>query len=149
MGMCKRINEFGQQITGKPCGTFGFMEMLEGTYDFRVDWYCLGILIFEMATVNWNRNIEFNAFILRLEKKAVEFNQENMAMMEIVLKFTCKNPNERISSLQELKRMKFFEGIDWERLENRIGNPPHIPVQQSRLLSSDYSRAQKFLSSLF
>ena len=151
MGMCKILSEFGQKIQGSPCGTFGFMapEMEKGTYDFRVDWYCLGILIFEMSTTYWERKISFHQFIARLEKKKDKFEKMHKDVLEVVLKLTSKNPEKRISSLEQLKEMKFFQGIDWEKLENHADIPPHTPEENFNSLSADYSKTEKFLGKFF
>ncbi|KAI8015893.1 Serine/threonine-protein kinase OXI1 [Camellia lanceoleosa] len=104
-------------------------EIIQGKgHDFAVDWWCLGIVLYEMlygATPfrGSNRNETFNWIL----KKSPELVGEPTPLRDLIGKLLEKDPKKRIS-LERIKGHDFFRGVDWDRILE-ITRPPHIPLR--------------------
>lgn len=143
-GMCKEGLKRGEQ-TSTFCGTPNYIapEMLRGeNYDFSVDWWALGVLMYEMMagrspfeinenpSENPDLNTEDHLFQIILEKPIRIPRSLSVKASSILKGFLQKNPAERIGTqdgLNEIKQHTYFKSIDWQLLEQRLIQPPYKP----------------------
>jgi p70 ribosomal S6 kinase len=118
------------------CGTPEFMApevMLEQTYDKTVDFWSLGIMIFDMLTgsppfTGNNRKKVMDAI---LHKKLVCPRYMTPYAKNLCDKLLRKNPAQRLGSGEKgcsaIKRHGFFRTVNWEQLLAKECPPPIIP----------------------
>ncbi|CAK9293603.1 unnamed protein product [Gordionus sp. m RMFG-2023] len=144
-----RITDFGLSKNGlngnnktrSLCGTPGYLapEMFGGQgYGFSVDFYALGIMMYEMLSGN-------PAFVYAREQRRTLcqslFGKENAARISNISKeasavltgFLIKNPRKRLGchpqkGFQQIISMPFFKGLDWELVEAKKIEPPYKPL---------------------
>ena len=121
------------------CGTLQYIapEIISGEgYNESVDWWSLGIIMYEMLTgklpfkFNFDNQEEQND--LNIYDKKIKFPswiEENAK--DLINKLLNKNPEKRIGSGKEgaenIKKHPFFSDIDWNKALNKELRPPFIP----------------------
>ncbi|KAA8550561.1 hypothetical protein F0562_002245 [Nyssa sinensis] len=101
--------------------------ILGNGHDFAVDWWCLGVMLYEMlygATPFRGSNRKETFY--RILTKSPVLVGEPTPLRDLIGKLLEKDPKQRIS-LEEIKGHDFFRGVDWD-LIIRIARPPFIPV---------------------
>lgn len=144
-GMCKEGILKGD-TTSTFCGTPNYIapEILRGEdYSFSVDWWALGVLMFEMMagrspfdivgmTDNPDQNTEDYLFQVILEK-VIRIPRSLSVKASSVLKgFLNKMPMERLgchpeTGFQDIIDNAFFKSVDWDILQQRQVIPPYKP----------------------
>lgn len=145
-GMCKEGIRQGD-TTSTFCGTPNYIapEILRGNdYDFTVDWWALGVLLYEMlagrspfdvvdtAAENPDQYTEDFLFQVILEK-TIRIPRSITVKAQSVLKgFLNKNPLERLgchpqSGFSDITSHPFFKSINWALLEAKQVPPPYKP----------------------
>ncbi|CAN7985658.1 unnamed protein product [Ixodes hexagonus] len=144
-GMCKEGIRPGD-TTSTFCGTPNYIapEILRGEdYDFSVDWWALGVLLYEMlaghspfdimgTSENPDENTEDFLFQAILEK-TIRIPRSISVKAQSVLKgFLNKNPVERLgchptTGFSDIMSHAFFKSINWEQLEGKQVMPPYKP----------------------
>jgi len=116
------------------CGTPEYLapEVVKGQdYNKAVDWWSLGILIFEMMTglpPFYSRSGTEEAMYERIVTEDVHlpdtFSNE---AKDLVLKLLDRNPETRLQDIELIKSHPFFNTIEWDKLYRKELTPPFIP----------------------
>jgi len=148
-GMCKEGIRQGD-TTSTFCGTPNYIapEILRAEdYGFSVDWWALGVLLYEMlagrspfdivgATDNPDQNTEDYLFQVILEKTIRIPRSLSVKAASILKGFLNKNPADRLGcnrehGFMEIMTHPFFKTIEWELLEQKQIPPPYRPRLES------------------
>ncbi|KAK7496787.1 hypothetical protein BaRGS_00011996 [Batillaria attramentaria] len=132
-GMCKE-GLFAGDTTGTFCGTPNYIapEILRGEmYDSSVDWWALGVLMFEMLAGrspfdvvgnadNPDQNTEDYLFQIILEKTIRMPRSVSVKAASMLKGFLNKNPTERLgchpqTGFNDIQSHPFFRAIDWDQ----------------------------------
>nr|XP_015219978.1 PREDICTED: cGMP-dependent protein kinase 2 isoform X3 [Lepisosteus oculatus] len=127
-GFAKKI-ECGQK-TWTFCGTPEYVApeiILNKGHDFSVDFWSLGILVFELLTGNppfcgSDQMMTYNFILKGIEK--MDFPKKITRRPEDLIRKLCKqNPTERLGNLKngitDIKKHRWFNGFNWEGLKAR------------------------------
>ncbi|XP_058979731.1 atypical protein kinase C-like isoform X2 [Musca domestica] len=144
-GMCKEGIRPGD-TTSTFCGTPNYIapEILRGEdYGFSVDWWALGVLLYEMlagrspfdiagASENPDQNTEDYLFQVILEKTIRIPRSLSVKAASVLKGFLNKNPADRLgchreTAFMDIKNHPFFKVIDWEMLAYKQVTPPFKP----------------------
>ncbi|XP_078697068.1 protein kinase C iota type-like isoform X4 [Branchiostoma floridae x Branchiostoma belcheri] len=144
-GMCKEGLHPGD-TTSTFCGTPNYIapEILRGEdYGSSVDWWALGVLLFEMLagrspfdivgnTENPDQHTEDYLFQVILEKTIRIPRSLSVRAASALKGFLNKNPAERlgcapVTGFSDIQHHTFFKPIDWDALEARQVSPPFKP----------------------
>ncbi|XP_043269541.1 atypical protein kinase C isoform X2 [Venturia canescens] len=149
-GMCKEGVREGD-TTATFCGTPNYIapEILRGEdYGFSVDWWALGVLLYEMlagrspfdiagASENPDQNTEDYLFQVILQKTIRIPRSLSVKAASVLKGFLSKNPLERLgcsrgsSAFLDIVSHPFFKAIDWDMLEQKQVTPPYKPRLES------------------
>ena len=116
------------------CGTKDYIapEVVVGKgYDKNVDWWSLGILMYEMLTgilpfteENKNNNkINIEKFNNKIFKHCA-LNNDNY---DLICKLLQLNPNKRLSD-DTIKKHVYFKDVNWDMVYNKKIKPPFVPI---------------------
>ncbi|KAL5248869.1 hypothetical protein ACHWQZ_G017905 [Mnemiopsis leidyi] len=144
-GMCKECS-VDDQTTGTFCGTPNYIapEVLKGgQYSYSVDWWALGVLLYEMLCGRSPFNVDNqptdnpeeseNLLFQCILTKPVRIPRALSVKAGSVLKYLLRrDPEERLGCNKEqgfnqIKQHPFFNVLDWDLLESRQVTPPYIP----------------------
>ncbi|KAJ3595502.1 hypothetical protein NHX12_004805 [Muraenolepis orangiensis] len=144
-GMCKEGLRPGD-TTSTFCGTPNYIapEILRGEdYGFSVDWWALGVLMFEMmagrspfdivgSSDNPDQNTEDYLFQVILEKQIRIPRSLSVKAASVLKGFLNKDPKERLgchpqTGFADIMGHPFFRNVDWELMEQKQVVPPFKP----------------------
>jgi ribosomal protein S6 kinase alpha-5 len=143
-GLSKELKE--QRIANSYCGTIEYMapEIVKRTpkgYNECVDWWSLGVIAFELVTgcspftVDGDQNTTHD-IAQRILKKRVPFpkNMDSQAK-SFIAGLLEKDASIRLGAkgVNEIKDHPFFQGINWEMVEQRKMPPAIKPVVQNKM----------------
>lgn len=143
-----KANLTGNGTTNTFCGTTEYLapEVLldESGYTKMVDFWSLGVLIFEMCcgwspfyadnTQQMYKNIAFGK--VRFPREVL--SPEGRSFVKGLLN---RNPKHRLGAIndaRELRAHHFFDDIDWENLKQKKIPPPFVPHIANELDTSNF-----------
>ncbi|XP_075058209.1 protein kinase C iota type [Mixophyes fleayi] len=144
-GMCKEGLRPGD-TTSTFCGTPNYIapEILRGEdYGFSVDWWALGVLMFEMmagrspfdivgSSDNPDQNTEDFLFQVILEKQIRIPRSLSVKAASVLKSFLNKEPKDRLgchpqTGFADIQGHQFFRNVDWDLMEQKQVVPPFKP----------------------
>lgn len=137
-GLCKD-EIFGNKLTGTFCGTPSYLppEVLRSReYGRAVDWWGLGVVMYEMLTgqlpfYNDERKVMFRLIVTEKVRFPGWLAGE---VRELLVQLLVKNPDRRLGGGQgdaeDIMQHAFFATIDWTELERKRLIPPFKPELQ-------------------
>ncbi|KAL8525989.1 hypothetical protein ACS0TY_015276 [Phlomoides rotata] len=102
-------------------------EMILGHgHDFAVDWWCLGVVLYEMlyGTTPFRGSTRKDTYH-RIITQEARLTGECTPLRDLIRKLLEKDPTKRIC-VGEIKGHDFFKAVDWEGILE-IPRPPFIP----------------------
>lgn len=147
-----KLTDFGfakitKERTYTICGTPDYLApeiLLSQGHGTSVDWWSLGILIFEMVTARTpfygDSPMEMYEKIVRMKYKCPKGMHPHTK--SIVGHLLEKDLTKRYGCLTkaslDIKVQPFFENVEWERLERREGKMPYVPVCEAEGDTSNF-----------
>ncbi|EGD78676.1 AGC/PKC/ETA protein kinase [Salpingoeca rosetta] len=134
-GMCKE-NITDDSLTNTFCGTPDYLapEVLnEQDYGMSVDWWALGVLLYEMLAGQppFDGEDEDDLFEAILEDEVLFPVWISTDAQAILTAFLTRPIDRRLgcgpNGDADIRGHRFFRGLDWQRLENRQIPPPFRP----------------------
>ena len=133
-GLSKKYNKMDKAFT--ICGTLQYLapEILEGKgYNECVDWWSLGVIMFEMLTgklpFKFNDNSQLNPEIYK--KNIIFPSWMDETAKDLIIKLLNNDPYLRIGNgvngCEDIKKHEFFKDINWNDVLNKKLKPPFIP----------------------
>eukprot|EP00079_Xenopus_tropicalis_P039539 XP_017953310.1 PREDICTED: protein kinase C theta type-like [Xenopus tropicalis] len=125
-----KIADFGLAIqttngTAQGCtGTPGYIapEMSQNVeYNEAVDYYSLGVILFQMAT-------GMDGYYVRHISNLECMQTLEPELKDIIIKLLCPDPAERTEYVQQIKDHPFFGPVNWEVLRAGRIYPPFTPT---------------------
>ena len=134
------------------CGTPEYLApevLFENEYGIEVDWWSLGVIIYEMLSgylpfkIISGEKMSKNIYKQKI-KIFKQFSKNAENLIKRLLEF---NPRKRIK-YEEIISHPFFKGINWEKIERLETNPPFVPdVDENNLF--EYFDSEKDLYDVY
>lgn len=132
--------EGGQQgpITRSFCGTEQYMSpemLLQQGHNYRMDWWCLGLLMHEMISGRhpFHGATHYDTLRNMVTRPPSLDSRLSPSAANIVRSLLIKNPKSRLGGkdgINELKNLSFFNTVNWDDLYHKRIPMPHVPSLQ-------------------
>uniref|UniRef100_A0A0N5A696 Non-specific serine/threonine protein kinase n=1 Tax=Parastrongyloides trichosuri TaxID=131310 RepID=A0A0N5A696_PARTI len=133
-GLCKEgIKK--EERTATFCGTPEYLApeiILKKPYNCSVDWWCLGVVLFEMLFTLppfYSKNVD--EMYRNVVNQPLHIpSHATISSKDILSKLLQKDPSQRLGAnkdFDEIKNHPFFLPIDWDKLLKREVKAPYIP----------------------
>ncbi len=102
-------------------------------HNWRMDWWCLGLLMHEMLSARhpFHGPSHYDTLRNMVTKQPVIDGRVSGLAGSVIRGLLIKNPRARLccrSGIDELKSMPFFARTDWDGLYNKTVAAPHVPA---------------------
>eukprot|EP01129_Flabellula_baltica_P011194 TRINITY_DN4848_c0_g1_i1.p1 TRINITY_DN4848_c0_g1~~TRINITY_DN4848_c0_g1_i1.p1 ORF type:complete len:795 (+),score=169.87 TRINITY_DN4848_c0_g1_i1:16-2400(+) len=131
-GLSKELDR--DDRTGTLCGTPVYLPpemLLKQEYNKSVDFWSMGILLFEMLTGDvpfYHDNIQkMFRMIVKDEIPFPSHIREHRDIVDLISRLLDKKPENRMQTFEEFQSHPFFASIDWNMLINKQIPPPFVP----------------------
>ena len=119
------------------CGTPEYLApeiLFQNEYGIEVDWWSLGVIIYEMISGYLPFRIIQNEKITKkiYKQKIKMFNHFSSEAKNLIKKLLEYNPKKRIG-YEKIISHPFFKDIDWDKVKNKKMPPPFIPKVDDNL----------------
>uniref|UniRef100_A0A0N5AVM8 Ribosomal protein S6 kinase n=1 Tax=Syphacia muris TaxID=451379 RepID=A0A0N5AVM8_9BILA len=151
-GLSKELSKDELHRANSYCGTVEYMapeviERPEEGYDETVDWWSLGVISFELLTgcspftVEGHQNTSKDIARRILHKKVPFPKNFDPVALDFINRLLQKSPKDRLGNkgVEEIKNHPFFFGINWEKCEKRMLEPPFKPKISSELDAANFA----------
>ncbi|XKL62480.1 hypothetical protein PGB90_002313 [Kerria lacca] len=135
----------GHNTTTTKCGTRVYMapELLSLeriSYSFNVDWWSLGVLIYEMSVgkVPFEASNSFE-LLYKINMYEIQYPVDmNEHIKELIKKLLQPKINERLADAYSVKNEPFFDDTDWLKVYYKSVQPPFVPFVKSNQDTSNF-----------
>ena len=146
-GLSKAIEQDGLELEYRSIiGTPEYMapEILEGeSYDYPVDWWLLGCVIYDMMTgkppfTGKSHKVIQDRIVKVKPHYPMYFSQD---AKDLLGKLLQKNPTKRMpvdASWEKFTGHRFFRKLDWSALEDQLAVPPIVPLITDPALAENF-----------
>jgi len=130
-GLCKENMKDNKTSTIVGTPEYVAPEILDNeAYDYAVDWWSVGILIYEMLVgetpfFSQNHSIMFNK-IKSLPVFIPDYISQDAK--DLIEKLLAKDPKERLTNPQTIREHPWFSDIDFEKFMRKEVDPPIRPA---------------------
>lgn len=122
-------------VTRSFCGTEQYMSpemLLQQGHNFRMDWWCLGLLMHEMISARhpFHGPSHYDTLRNMVTKPPTVDPRLSAGAAAVVKHFLIKNPRTRLcckDGTAEMKALPYFGIIDWDALYHRRIEMPYKP----------------------
>lgn len=139
-------------ITRSFCGTEQYMSpemLLQQGHNWRMDWWCLGLLMHEMISARhpFHGPSHYDTLRNMVTKQPVIDARVSSHAATVIRGLLIKNPRARLccrTGLEELKTLPFFSSVDWTATYNKQIQVPYVPqladVTDTSLFETTFTR---------
>ncbi|KAI8344248.1 kinase-like domain-containing protein [Chlamydoabsidia padenii] len=130
-GFCKELKD-KETSTGTFCGTTEYMApemVLKDKYTLAIDWWCLGILLYELVTgLAPFHSVHLDTLYRRILKQPIIFPSINLSMdcKDLIQQLLQRDPSKRLGA-KNIKLHPFFNNnqhICWDLVAKKQSKSP-------------------------
>ena len=101
-------------------------------HNWRMDWWCVGILMHEMISARhpFHGPSHYDTLRNMVTKQPLIDQRLSTLAVTVVRSLLIKNPKARCccnQGIKELKNLPFFHDFDWDGVEKKTVKAPYIP----------------------